>query len=154
MVLDENKMDLRISVMKQLFVLHKKFMNTVLTVFADDEISRTEIMILMLLKKKEYRVTSLAKEIGIPASTLTGVIDRLINKGYVERYRSTEDRRAVIVGVGTRTKEKIEQVNEKIQSLAAATGHDLPDVWWEDLKQKLNEVEKIIKMLDEESTSI
>ncbi len=42
-------------------------------------------------------MTELAKECGFPLSSLTGIVDRLVSKGYVQRFRSDEDRRSVFV---------------------------------------------------------
>jgi DNA-binding MarR family transcriptional regulator len=44
-----------------------------------------------------YRVIALADELGLPPSTLTGMLDRLVNRGWLERDRDPEDRRAVVM---------------------------------------------------------
>ena len=42
-------------------------------------------------------MSELAKECNFPFSSLTGIVDRLVAKGYIKRYRSDEDRRLVFV---------------------------------------------------------
>lgn len=42
-------------------------------------------------------MTELAKECGLALSSVTGVVDRLVDKGCVERFRDEEDRRKVFV---------------------------------------------------------
>lgn len=42
-------------------------------------------------------MTELAKECGFALSSMTGIVDRLVTKGYVNRFRSDEDRRSVFV---------------------------------------------------------
>jgi len=42
-------------------------------------------------------MSELAKECGFPLSSMTGIVDRLVSKGYVKRFRSEEDRRTVFV---------------------------------------------------------
>ncbi|MBF8983613.1 MarR family transcriptional regulator [Lutibacter sp. B2] len=146
---NENKMELRISVIKQLFILHRKIVDVFLTISKSDELSRTEIMILFLLRKKEYKTTNIAKEMGIPSSTVTGLIDRLIDKGYVQRYRSKEDRRVVMVGLGPQVQGKIDQLNEKIEKLAEMVETDLPKEWWIQIGEELSKFEKVLDEVDE-----
>ncbi|NLY77247.1 MAG: winged helix-turn-helix transcriptional regulator [Tissierellia bacterium] len=47
--------------------------------------------------EKESSMSETAKELGITSGTLTIAIDNLIRKGYVQRNRSKEDRRVVLV---------------------------------------------------------
>ncbi len=46
---------------------------------------------------ESMRVMDVAKKYHIPPSTLTGIIDRLCKKGFIQRVRNEEDRRAVEV---------------------------------------------------------
>jgi DNA-binding MarR family transcriptional regulator len=64
----------------------------------DIELSPREIKALLLLGDKgELIMTDLATALSAPLSTVTRIIDRLENKQMVERFRSLEDRRIVIV---------------------------------------------------------
>lgn len=146
---NEENFDLKVSAMRQLFVLHRKIVDLILNEIHNDCLSRTEVMIIFLLKKREYRVTDLAKEMGIPSSTLTGIIDRLIEKGYVKRYRSKEDRRVVIVGLEKKTQERVERINEKIQKVVEMTKHKLSDDWWLKMSTELNKLEEVLDEVGE-----
>lgn len=42
---------------------------------------------------------SLSEKTGLPLSTLTGIVDKLVEKGFLERTRSRNDRRVVEVGI-------------------------------------------------------
>jgi len=128
-------------------------MNEILAVLEDDSLSRMELMVLFLLKKKEYKVTSLAKDVGIPASTLTGMIDRLMERDYVKRYRSTEDRRVVLIGLNYEIKDKLEESNKIIDNLIEVTEKDLPESWWRDLNDKLDVMEDILVKMEDERQS-
>lgn len=46
---------------------------------------------------KEPTMSETAKELGITSGTLTIAINNLIKKGYVERHRSSYDRRVVMI---------------------------------------------------------
>jgi DNA-binding MarR family transcriptional regulator len=43
--------------------------------------------------------TALAKGIGLHPATMTGVLDRLENGGWIKRERAEHDRRAILVGI-------------------------------------------------------
>ena len=63
------------------------------------------------------RMTDLSHATGIPLSTLTGVVDRLVARGYAERAHGAEDRREVIVsltGRGRRAQREYLAVRQEV----------------------------------------
>ena len=68
---------------------------------ADIELSPREISVLLLLGDKgEMIMTDLASALEAPLSTVTRMMDRLERKAMIERFRSQEDRRIVLVREG------------------------------------------------------
>jgi MarR family 2-MHQ and catechol resistance regulon transcriptional repressor len=64
----------------------------------DLELSPREVRVLFLLGDKgEMIMTDLAARLPAPLSTVTRIIDRLENKRLVQRSRSEDDRRIVVV---------------------------------------------------------
>lgn len=64
----------------------------------DLKFSKSEIFTMLFLDKRtEITMTELVEYINTPMSTATGVVDRLVKSGYVERARSEADRRIVIL---------------------------------------------------------
>jgi DNA-binding MarR family transcriptional regulator len=62
------------------------------------EISREEIRAIIILDSQDrLTMSNLAESLGVPLSTATHTVDRLVSKGLVERNRSEEDRRVVEV---------------------------------------------------------
>ena len=62
------------------------------------EISREEIRAMVILDSGErIMMSNLAESLGVPLSTATHTVDRLVSKRLVERNRSEEDRRVVQV---------------------------------------------------------
>lgn len=62
------------------------------------DFSKNEILALLLLhRKKNANMTEIAEYINSPLNTATGVIARLEKKLMVERIRSVEDRRIVLI---------------------------------------------------------
>ena len=65
---------------------------------APPEVSREEIRAMVILGTKGKMImSSLAEALGVPLSTATHTVDRLVAKGLAVRSRSDEDRRIVQV---------------------------------------------------------
>lgn len=63
------------------------------------DISLTEMHTIEAIGQGVHTMTDVADRLGITVGTLTTAINRLVNKGYVERNRSEEDRRVVEIGL-------------------------------------------------------
>ena len=61
------------------------------------DLGTAEVFVLAALGRvPRARMTDLARASGIPLSTLTGVLDRLVARGYARRTHGAEDRREVL----------------------------------------------------------
>lgn len=77
--------------------------------------SMTEVVVLWKAHLAgSRRVTALAEDLGVPPSTLTGVLDRLVDGGWLERDRDPDDRRAVVM-------KSTQKLGELIRSLKRAS---------------------------------
>ncbi|HBE04272.1 MAG: hypothetical protein A2096_04355 [Spirochaetes bacterium GWF1_41_5] len=56
-----------------------------------------KIVLKILIKKPHYKMTELASLLNVTIGNVTGIIDKLVKKKYVKRYRSKQDRRVVFV---------------------------------------------------------
>lgn len=66
--------------------------------FCELELSHRAVKVIFAVGDKgEITMTDLAAALRMPLSTLTRIVDRLKEKGLVERARSEKDRRAVVV---------------------------------------------------------
>lgn len=64
----------------------------------DLKFSKLEIFSMLLLdRNSEVTMSELIEYINSPMSTATGIVDRLVKKGFVVRDRSETDRRIVII---------------------------------------------------------
>jgi DNA-binding MarR family transcriptional regulator len=62
-------------------------------------LGRSEVRVLEALDCGEpVNMGSLSDKTALPLSTLTGIVDKLVDKGFLERTRSCHDRRVVEVG--------------------------------------------------------
>ena len=61
--------------------------------------SKNEILIFWLLyQRKEVNMTEIAEYIHAPLNTATGIVSRMEKNGLIERNRSSEDKRIVLIG--------------------------------------------------------
>jgi DNA-binding MarR family transcriptional regulator len=82
----------------------------------DLSLSKTEVLCLLWMSRNnEVIMSEIAELLNIPMSTATGVVNRLVKKGYLDRYRSEADRRIVVI----RLTEKGEQLVSEVKTSAA-----------------------------------
>lgn len=78
--------------------IQRKIMRRLAPFVRAEGLSLTETLVLWKLHRKDsYRVTDLASEIGLPPSTLTGILDRLAGAGWLKREPDPGDRRGVVL---------------------------------------------------------
>ena len=94
-------------------------------------------------------MTSVAKALSVTTGTLTISVNSLVKKGFVERVRSEEDRRVVLVSLtekGKRVYRKHQQFHEElVQSIVAQLNDEEKVV----LEKVLTNLNKYFKTLQE-----
>ena len=113
----------------------------------DIELSPREITVLLLLGDKgEMIMTDLAAALQAPLSTVTRIADRLERKALIERSRSEQDRRIVIVKEGEKGKalrEAIRQIQfEKARRMIEPLSTGEREILLELLKKLLQGLDK------------
>jgi len=64
----------------------------------DSVLNKSELFTLLQVERNgEIIMSQIADYINIPMSTATGLVERLVTKGYLERVRSESDRRTVTI---------------------------------------------------------
>ena len=66
---------------------------------ADHNMSITQVRLLGVLRDRTPTMNELAKLLGLDKSSISGLVDRAERRGLVVRIPSSEDRRAVLVGL-------------------------------------------------------
>ncbi len=62
------------------------------------EVTKRDFALLIMLGKSDAMIMrEIADFLQVPLSTATGIVDKLIEKGYVERQFSPEDRRIILI---------------------------------------------------------
>ncbi|NLS45337.1 MAG: MarR family transcriptional regulator [Firmicutes bacterium] len=102
------------------------FGQRILTYFASRNADFTikEMFVINLLGSRESETMSgLAKILSVPLTTMTGIVTRLVKRGYLVRSRTKEDRRIVMVSLSENGREIFSQHRrEYIRTVGEALG--------------------------------
>src|SRR5699024_7615134 len=64
------------------------------------DLSRTEAIVLYILHEKgQQRASQLAQRLSITTGGMTGITDKLVDEGYIQRKRDNKDRRVVYLTI-------------------------------------------------------
>lgn len=89
-------MESEIQLVELLYQINRRIWKLLSPLFRREQLSITELLVLSIMgKKKTSRVTELATVIGVPASTVTGILDKLVQHGFLLRSQDPSDRRSV-----------------------------------------------------------
>ena len=79
--------------------------------------SKNEVLIFwMLFKDKEVNMSEIAEYIHVPLNTATGIVGRMEKKGLVERTRSREDKRIVLITFSEKGRAQFQRLVDQLMS--------------------------------------
>ena len=79
----------------------------------DLSFSKSELLTILYLDRYEGIIMSqIAEYINVSMSTATGIVERLVNKGYLQRERSESDRRIVIIQLTNKGKILVNEIKK------------------------------------------
>ncbi|MGE5572768.1 MAG: MarR family winged helix-turn-helix transcriptional regulator [Bacteroidota bacterium] len=93
-----------------------------------------EMFVIELLGGRECAtVSELASAVSVPLTTMSSIVNRMVHKGYLERYRIEEDRRVVLVRLSPagravfeqHRRDYIESVSEVLGALSDEEQHKI-----------------------------
>lgn len=111
----------------------------------DDDISVAQLHTLMIVNGcGECTISELAKQLDVSAPSASTMVERLVEKTLVERQRSQEDRRVVVVRVTETAGQHIKKIEQAVLdsfvSIVEKIGHKDAEKWCEVLRS----VEKVL----------
>lgn len=98
--------------------VHRSFVRELNKKFADKGMNYLDFLILRAVMEKESTMSELAKRYYVTQATITASVDRLEQKGYVERKRDLIDRRVVTVKITKKGEETFKDLLKDYSSLA------------------------------------
>ncbi len=102
--------------------------------------SRTDAVILISIHRNNgLKTTDLARMADVPASTFTGLIDRLVEKGFINRVNDETDRRSILLTGTPKLRRTIKEItgiiDKKIAELIKPVPESLIDATINNLKE-------------------
>ena len=98
------------------------FRKSTMKVFDHSGITAPQGMVIRILsKEKTLKITELSSKLGLPNSTVSGIVDRLEKLGMIERIRSEKDRRVVHVSISPKFKDMHKNFHKQIEDKIEAT---------------------------------
>lgn len=122
--IDEHQIDIQtvIQEMRQLQQKSRMFMENLTS---NDQLSQNQLMLLMDLKLTgSMRITDISERFFITAGAATSMCDKLEELNYINRIRTMEDRRVVMVALTDSGEQKLASVfkrlpADQLQTIAA-----------------------------------
>jgi DNA-binding MarR family transcriptional regulator len=115
-------------------------------------VSRTEVGVLRVLRGGPRRITELAAEERVTQPAITLLVNRLTERGWVERVPDPSDGRAVLVSLTTAGEEVFERLRAEYRALLHEEMASLEDGEVETLAAAVAILDKLIDRLKERET--
>lgn len=115
------------------------------------KITSAQLLFLRVLNSNDgLSIGEIGKRIFIKPGTITGIVDRLENKGFVSRIRASTDRRVVNVAITEAGKQLVDAAPTPIQSRLAINLRKLtPD----ELENITSTLQRLIDLMQTEETA-
>jgi DNA-binding MarR family transcriptional regulator len=115
-------------------------------IWEEEEVTSTQFQILKTLASREkWTVSEIAEAMKVRASATTVIIDRLVKRELVDRYRSDLDRRIVYVHLNPQGYEKYNVIQEKRNNVLLKYMSQLPEKQLGDLVECIEHIASIVK---------
>ncbi len=116
-----------------------------------EELSMAQVQMLMTLQSYgDSTISNLAEQLKVSAPSASCMVDRLEDKGFLHRERSTEDRRKVVVRLSKEAKIQAEQMENAVLAmfldLVEKVGPETAQKWCEVLEK----VEQVLSKKSEQ----
>ena len=139
------------SKIEEMLTLIKRIMSLIKQSFESDfkklQITESQILVMRVLNHHgDMKVSDISRELDLPNSTVSGIIDRLVEKKIVQRKRSEKDRRIVMISLA---QDYSQPVEKHLNAFAQKIERALSTTTEEDLDFILEGLEKLRAILEE-----
>lgn len=107
---------------------------------AENDLSLTQLRVLAILRDREPTISELAAHLGLERSSVSGLVDRSVNRGLVRRDASLADGRAVRVSLSAAGQRLAKRLTGEFGELIAAMTQRLTPAEQNRLKTLLDQV--------------
>ena len=142
---------MEIQLLELLGDFYRRILRIVAPVAQAEGLSMTEMLVVWKMQSRESRrVRELVSDIGLPPSTLTGILDRLTAAGWLSRQADPEDRRAVVMKRTEKLDRFIRMLRKEREKSLAAAFRKLPRELIERLTADLLAVHELLESEEEQ----
>lgn len=121
----------------------------------DLSFSKSELFAMLLVERRQEVIMSrIAEYLNVSMSTATGIVERLVQGGYLERERSESDRRIVVVRLTDKGKTLITEVKEVIFTYIRVIAEALTEEEQELLRRIFLKIMEVISRTNKEESKI
>jgi len=115
--------------------------------FKKMHVTQSQILVMRVLNQYgDMKMSDISRELDLSNSTVSGIIDRLVEKKIVKRKRSEEDRRIVMISLA---EEYCKPVKKQLNAFALKMRRTLSTATEEDLDSIMQGLEKLERILEE-----
>lgn len=115
--------------------------------FKKMHVTQSQILVMRVLNQYgDMKMSDISRELDLSNSTVSGIIDRLVEKKIVKRKRSEEDRRIVMISLA---EEYCKPVKKQLNAFANKMRRALSTTTEEDLDSIMQGLEKLERILEE-----
>lgn len=119
--------------------------------FKKMHVTQSQILVMRVLNQYgDMKMSDISRELDLSNSTVSGIIDRLVEKKIVKRKRSEEDRRIVMISLA---EEYCKPVKKQLNDFALKMRRTLSTATEEDLDSIMQGLEKLERILEESQES-
>jgi len=119
--------------------------------FKKMHVTQSQILVMRVLNQYgDMKMSDISRELDLSNSTVSGIIDRLVEKKIVKRKRSEEDRRIVMISLA---EEYCKPVKKQLNAFALKMRRALSTATEEDLDSIMQGLEKLERILEESQES-
>ena len=119
--------------------------------FKKMHVTQSQILVMRVLNQYgDMKMSDISRELDLSNSTVSGIIDRLVEKKIVKRKRSEEDRRIVMISLA---EEYCKPVKKQLNAFANKMRRALSTTTEEDLDSIMQGLEKLERILEESQES-
>ncbi len=109
------------------------------------KLNEKELMIINFVGiKQNVKMSEIAEKMAAPLSTLTSIVDKLVEKNYLARYHSNEDRRVVLVTLASQGKETYDTFMQDKMNMSEQILSEFSEKEQEDLIKHMELIPKIL----------
>jgi DNA-binding MarR family transcriptional regulator len=131
--------------------INKEISKRLVPIFREQKLSIVEISVLMRMNRRPAcRASELATMIGIPSSTVTGILDRLERRGLIERRHDPNDRRSILITETQKTKDFVADLMTSMEDMLREAFRSMPDSRTQRL---IEDLRFILEALEQQSSA-